>query len=117
MAASALGYDMELPILDFPTILLTSDVGRLQFHMSVLQLLVQNVLTMQGNRIEEALQVFREAQEEQHRADQHERGLRQGDENEQECTTTYMRFELIMFIIHAKYELLYLPQPPIPGIF
>ncbi|KAN0073918.1 hypothetical protein V8E54_007855 [Elaphomyces granulatus] len=55
---------------------------RLQFHMSALQLLAQNLSIMQGNRIEEALRVFREALEEQRRSDQQERGLQPGDENE-----------------------------------
>src|SRR5262249_27005370 len=75
---------------------------RLQFHMSALQLLVQNISTMQGNRIEEALQVFREAQEEQHRADQQERGLRPGDENEQEWHENMHAFR--MHYVHNPRE-------------
>jgi hypothetical protein len=57
---------------------------RLQFHMSALQLLAQNLSIMQGNRIEEALRVFREALEEQRRSDQQERGLQPGEQEWQE---------------------------------
>jgi len=42
---------------------------RLQFHMSSLQLVVQNLSLLQGQRIEEAIQLIRQAQEEQENED------------------------------------------------
>jgi len=75
---------------------------RLQFHMSALQLLAQNLSIMQGNRIEEALRVFREALEEQRRSDQQERGLQPGDENEQEWQENMHAFR--MHYVHYPRE-------------
>ncbi|KAN0073919.1 hypothetical protein V8E54_007856 [Elaphomyces granulatus] len=74
---------------------------RLQFRMSALQLLAQNLSIMQGNRIEEALQVFREALEEQRRSDQQERGLQPGDENEQEWQENICAFQ---YYVHYPRE-------------
>jgi len=46
---------------------------RLEFHMEAAQLLVQNMITLQGSRIEEALQLFEEARREQLREDEQRR--------------------------------------------
>jgi hypothetical protein len=75
---------------------------RLQFHMSALQLFAQNVSIMQGNQIEEALQVFREALEEQRRSDQQEHGLQPGDENEPELQENLHAFQ--MHYVHYPRE-------------
>lgn len=57
---------------------------RLEFHMEAAQLLVQNMITLQGSRIEEALQLFEQARREQLREDeQHRRRLRANQAEEE----------------------------------
>jgi len=57
---------------------------RLEFHMEAAQLLVQNMITLQGSRIEEALQLFEQARREQLREDErHRRRLRANQADEE----------------------------------
>lgn len=63
---------------------------RLQFHMESVQLVVQNMNLMQGNRIEEIMRLIRDAQEEQER----ENRARQQHPDEYELLESMSSFEL-----------------------
>ena len=66
---------------------------RLQFHMSSLQLVMQSLTILQGNRVVESLQTVREAQLEQRREDERDEEMRgrQGQEEQdfEEALSTY----------------------------
>ena len=63
---------------------------RLEFHMESMQLIVQNLNLMQGNRIEEAIRLIRDAQDEQERESQ----ARQQNPEEQEWNESLSSFEM-----------------------
>jgi len=64
---------------------------RLQFHMEAAQLLVQNMITLQGSRIEEALQLFEQARREQLLEDEQRRRRLPANRAEEEFNESLRR--------------------------